>query len=426
MTDLLKELVSEDGCYVHRRVFADEQLYQLEKRHIFSRNWLYIAHESQLREPGDFVSTYMGETPVIVARGDDDAVHVSINSCTHRGVPVCRADQGKAKRFVCPYHAWMFSVDGRLLGVPQETKVCSKVDKASLGLKKVPRVDSYNGLIFACLDPDVKPLSDFLGDMRWYLDCFFDRFENGVEVIGAPHKWSIKANWKLPVENQLGDVGHAPFLHGSLMQGTEAVDIIKEHGHNVVPRPGHGVAVRLLPKGTPPETVMWGSDGIAVIDPEVASYLREEHIKVEARLGPVRARLSPLCYSIYPNFSFLWANLTIRQAHPKGPGEMEYWSWFVVDKGAPDSIKEKLRSNYTFFFGPGGVLEQEDAEAWSQQYLGSTIDYADDRTYYYGLGIDDPKNHPELPGDVGSCYDEHYAREFYLRWQRELIAGEDQ
>lgn len=418
-----QDLVSDDGAYVSRRVFRDAQLYALEQQHIFARQWLYVGHESQLQKPGDFLANYMGETPVIVARGEDHAFHVSINSCSHRGVAVCRADFGNAKRFVCPYHNWSYTVDGRLVAVPQEKKVCQQLEKEKLGLKKIPRVESYHGLIFASMNPDIESLEQYLGDMRWYLDCMFDRYAGGVEVIGAPHKWLLHANWKLPVENQLGDVGHGPFLHGSLLKGTEQVSEIEAHGMNVVPKPGHGVAVRLLPPGTPQEKCMWGTDGIAAFDPEVQAYLIEQQKQAAVRLGDVRSRLRPLTYSVYPNFSFLWGNNTIRVSHPRGPDKVEYWSWWVVDKNAPDRIKEKLRVNYTFFFGAGGVLEQEDSEAWSQQIIGSQIAAADDMPFYYGLGMGDAAPHAEIPGVAGSCYDEHYAREFYLRWRRELEQG---
>ena len=96
----LQQLVSDDGSLISRRVFRDPELYLIEQQQIFTRSWLYVGHESQLRKPGDFLANYMGETPVIVARGDDGKIHVSINSCSHRGVPVCRADFGNDKRFV--------------------------------------------------------------------------------------------------------------------------------------------------------------------------------------------------------------------------------------------------------------------------------------------------------------------------------------
>jgi phenylpropionate dioxygenase-like ring-hydroxylating dioxygenase large terminal subunit len=417
-----KPLVSDDGSLVSRRIFRDPALYQLEQQYIFAHSWLYVGHESQLRNSGDFLANFMGETPVIVARGEDGHIHVSINSCSHRGVPVCRADFGNAKRFVCPYHNWSYSVEGNLMAVPQE-KLCNSIDKSALGLKQVPRVEIYNGLIFACLDAAIEPLETYLGDMRYYLDCMFDRYPNGVEVIGAAHKWQLQANWKLPVENQLGDVGHGAFLHGSLLKNTPQANELEQYGLNVVPRAGHGVAVRLMPPGTPPEKCMWGIDGTAAFDPEVHAYLLQRQQEVASRLGEVRSRLRPLTYSVYPNFSYLWGNNTIRISHPRGPNNIEYWSWWVIDADAPEHIKQKLRMNYTLFFGPGGLLEQEDAEAWSQQIIGNAIEVADDAPYYYGLGLGEEKSHPEIPGLTGSCYNEHYAREFYLRWFNDIKPG---
>jgi len=96
-----------------------------------------------------------------------------------------------------------------------------------------------------------------------------------------------------------------------------------------------------------------------------------------------------------------------------------------VPADAPDAIKKALRGNHTAFFGPGGILEQEDSEAWSQQFLGSNIDFADDRPYFYGLGLNDEKLHPEMPGLVSSTANEFYARAFFLRWRDALQAVED-
>lgn len=426
MSASIADLVAPDGRSISRRVFTSDTVYQQEKQRIFGRNWLYLAHDSQLRSPGDFITTYMGETPVIVARGQDGGVHVSVNSCTHRGVPVCRADLGNAKRFVCPYHNWSYTVEGELAAVPQERKLSGCVDKQTLGLKRVPRVESIHGLIFGSFNTEIEPVERYLGDMRFYLETFFERFPGGVEVVGAPHKWLLKGNWKLPVENQLGDVGHGPFLHGSLLAGTPAVQEIEDYGFNVVPKPGHGAAVRLMPEGLPPERLAWGMEGVSAYDTPalLSEYLLEVQRTVRERLNPVQARIKGLTYGVYPNLSLLWSNSTLRVSHPRGPGQVEYWSWWLVPADAPAEIKEMLRSNYNFFFGPAGMLEQEDADAWSQQFVGSNLDFMDDKPYYYGLGLGEEQAHPELPGQVGSCYNEHYARRFYERWRADMLAEE--
>jgi nitrite reductase/ring-hydroxylating ferredoxin subunit len=367
----------------------------------------------------------MCETPIILARGEDHGFYASINSCTHRGLPVCRADHGNTKRFICPYHNWSYSVEGDLVTIPQESEVCNKPDKSQLGLKRVPRVESWRGMVFGSFDENIIPLQDYLGDMRFYLDAFFERFPGGIEFIGAPHRWVLNANWKLPVENQLGDVNHGAFLHSSIIP-REAQDIIEELGHSVVTTPGHGATFRLMPDGSPVDDMAWGMEAVGAIfgGDEVQNYLREVQARASERVGDLRARMKGLTYGIYPNLSFLWSNTSFKVSHPRGPGKVEYWSWSVVPADAPDSIKKILRTNYSSFFGPAGILEQEDSEVWVQQFQGSNIDFADDRPYYYGLGLGEEKPHPDMPGLVSVTANEFYARHFFARWRDELQAVE--
>lgn len=422
----LPPLVNDDASFVSRRVFTDADVYRREQKRIFARSWLYLAHESELGEPGAFLTGFMGETPVIVARGQDGRIHVSVNSCTHRGLPVCRTERGNATRFICPYHNWTFGLDGRLLSVPQQALTNTPIDKEALRLRRVARVESYRGLVFASLDDGIRPLEEYLGNMRFYLDNFFDRFPGGVQVVGPPHKWRIAANWKLPVENQLGDVGHGPFLHGFLMRNNAATTEIREYGLNIVPEPGHGAAIRLFPEGADPEAVMWGSENgsAKMLSAETQAYLLDVQHRVAGRLGPVHARIKGLTFGVYPNFSFLWANSVIRVSHPRGPGQVDYWSWWVVPADAPAAVRRELQSLYYASFGPAGLFEQDDSEAWSQQYLGSAIEHLDDQPYFYGLGLGEEQSHPLLPGMAGTSFNEHYARAFYLRWKRDIEAGD--
>lgn len=421
----VSDLVNADASLVSRRCWSDERVYALEKAGIFGKSWLFLGHESQIKVPGDFVQAYMCETPIILARGEDQGIYASINSCTHRGLPVCRADHGNTRRFICPYHNWSYSVEGDLVTIPQESEVRNKPDKSQLGLKRVPRVESWRGMVFGSFDENIIPLEDYLGDMRFYLDAFFERFPGGIEFIGAPHRWVLNANWKLPVENQLGDVNHGAFLHSAIIP-REAQDIIEELGHSVVTTPGHGATFRLMPDGSPVDDMAWGMEAVGAIfgGDEVQNYLREIQARASERVGDLRARMKGLTYGIYPNLSFLWSNTSFKVSHPRGPGKVEYWSWSVVPADAPDSIKKILRTNYSSFFGPAGILEQEDSEVWVQQFQGSNIDFADDRPYYYGLGLGEEKPHPEMPGLVSVTANEFYARHFFARWRDELQAVE--
>jgi phenylpropionate dioxygenase-like ring-hydroxylating dioxygenase large terminal subunit len=422
----LDKLISKDYCQISRKVFTSEEVYQQEKQHIFGKSWIYLGHESQIPEEGDYVLAYIAETSIILSRGSKQSIHASVNSCTHRGLPVARHDRGNAKRLICPYHAWSYDIEGNLSAIPQEKELEKVINKDQLGLKKLPRIETYCGLIFASLNENIEPLEKYLGDMRWYIDCMFDRSAGGAEVIGTPHKWLLDCNWKLPVENQLGDVAHGPYLHGALLKDTPQVQEIIDTGYNVVPKAGHGVSVRLMQENASPEQCIAGMDGFTAFDPETKEYFLEQHKEAEERLGKIRSRIRPLCYSIYPNLSFLWGNSTLRISHPRGPAKTEYWSWWVVDKNIPEGIKNKLQKNYNFFFGPGGFLEQEDSEAWTQQYKGSNIDFVDDQFLYYGLGLGEEKKHKDLPGLSGSIFNEFYARAFYQRWKNEIQSEKTQ
>jgi phenylpropionate dioxygenase-like ring-hydroxylating dioxygenase large terminal subunit len=421
----IKNLVSDDAAWINRKVWTDPAVYELEKQAIFGKSWLFLGHESQISKPGDFVQAYMCETPIILARAEDGKVHASVNSCTHRGLPVCRSSRGNTKRFVCPYHNWSYTVAGDLVTIPQESAVCNKPDKSTLGLKKVPRVESWRGMVFGSFDENIISLEDYLGDMRFYLDAFFERFPGGIEFMGEPHRWVINANWKLPVENQLGDVNHGAFLHSAIIP-REAQDLIEELGYSAVTAPGHGATFRLMPEDSPIDDVAWGMEGMGGMfgGDQVQEYLREVQRQAAERVGDIRARMKGLTYGVYPNLSFLWSNTSFKVSHPRGPGKVEYWSWAVVPADAPDSIKKILRTNYSSFFGPAGILEQEDSEVWMQQFQGSNIDFADDHKYFYGLGLGEEKPHSDLPGLVSVTANEFYARHFFTRWRDDLKVAE--
>ena len=139
MSTEVEGLVDLDRGAISRGIFNNEDIYQQELEQIFARTWLFVGHESQVRKPGDYFLSYMGEESVILCRDRHRGIHVFLNSCAHRGMKVCRYDEGNAPVFTCPYHGWSYATDGSLVGVPFfKDAYHEQLDKSKWGLAGWP------------------------------------------------------------------------------------------------------------------------------------------------------------------------------------------------------------------------------------------------------------------------------------------------
>ena len=181
--DLLNLVDGKNGL-VDRRIYSDQAIYELELERIFARTWNFVAHDSQIPNPGDFFMNFIGEDRVIVVRDNDGLPRVLINSCRHRGNAVCRAEEGHATSFMCTYHGWTYDLKGALVGVPGFKEVYhEELERENWGLIKA-RVESYEGFIFACLDDDAPLLQEFLGDVgRMSIDLLAAR--GPLRIVGG-------------------------------------------------------------------------------------------------------------------------------------------------------------------------------------------------------------------------------------------------
>ena len=215
--EALKTLVAP--ARVHRDVYVREEIFKLEMERIWGQAWIYVGHESQVKSPGDYLTTSIGLTPVIMVRdmnGRD--INVLINRCGHRGARVCQARSGHTDGiFKCPYHGWTYRTDGALRSRPSPDgyrDVGFDSDAAEFGMPRVARVGQYRGFIFASLSATGPDLPDFLGEMRHTIDNMTDRAPAGeVEVTGKTcHRFRHPVNWKFFIEN-LHDAMHPMVAH---------------------------------------------------------------------------------------------------------------------------------------------------------------------------------------------------------------------
>ena len=156
---------------------------------------------------GDFATRQIGDDPFVLIRGDDAKVRLLFDSCSHRSTQLCRAERGNALTFRCPYHGWTYNNSGELVGVPQNATGFKALDKSQWGMLAAPEIDTYEGLIFAALEPQTKSLREHLGDFTWYLDLHV-KLTGGMEVVGEPHRWIVDADWKSGADNFSGDSYH--------------------------------------------------------------------------------------------------------------------------------------------------------------------------------------------------------------------------
>jgi len=419
---LLSGLVDASKGLVSRRIFIEREIYEQELERVFARSWCFLAHDSMLPNPGDFWTTTIGEDPVIVMRDSAGKVNAFINSCRHRGMKVCRADQGNAASFTCAYHGWTYGNDGKLIGVPNfQDAYFEQLDMEQWGLVPVSQVDSYKGLVFGNFDPQAPKLIDYLGNMAWYIDSLIDRREGGVEFLDG-HKWIMPCNWKFAADNFGGDGYHVPTSHASpaIVGFSSSATAARRPGAGTMVSPGNGHGVIALKPRDAADSVEFEDPTF----PELRTYAESVAAEAEHRLGPRMLKIMPFVGTVFPNLSYLRASAhTWRVWHPRGPDRTEVWTWCFVDKDAPKEIKDTIRRKFLWTFSPAGSFEQDDMENWQFCTINGRGLVTRRIPQNIGLGI----GHDRYSEDYGAVASENSPsennqRHFYSRWQEMMNA----
>ena len=150
---------------------------------------------------------------------------------------------------------------------------------------------------------------------------------------------------------------------------------------------------------------------------EIEAFFADNKDYRKENLGDLREHLDVATGTVFPTFSLLGRNFTIRVGHPISGSKTEYWSWVLVDRDAPRETKNLFKSMYQATFGPAGLLESDDGENWSEVTAGAQGSQSEPYDFYYGMGLGCDAPHDKLPGSVGHTKSEHPQCGFYRHWR---------
>ncbi|MFP6748032.1 MAG: aromatic ring-hydroxylating dioxygenase subunit alpha [Alphaproteobacteria bacterium] len=215
---------------VDRRIYTDPDVFAAELSNIFERTWVYLCHESQIAEHGDYYATYIGAQPVFAIRQEDGGIGAFINACAHRGAVLTPRRRGRARTLVCRFHGWCYNTKGECIRVKDEAEGWPDgIDKGAYGLTPVGRVASYRGFVFGCLDAKAGGLEDNLGAARPFIDLLSDQSPEGLEVVAGQQTYIIRGNWKMQAENGV-DGYHVTTVHRVFAQAMGKREALGDDG----------------------------------------------------------------------------------------------------------------------------------------------------------------------------------------------------
>ncbi|WOQ17254.1 aromatic ring-hydroxylating dioxygenase subunit alpha [Raineyella sp. W15-4] len=393
---------------VRRTAMTSQDVFEAERERIFAHTWLYLGHESEIPDKGDYVRRPVGGRPLFMVRGAKTGeVNVFHNTCTHRGAAICRADKGSQKVFQCFYHAWTFDSEGELKGVPGEDAYVDEIDRAGLALQKV-RTESYRGFVFVTFDPEIEDLTTYLAGARQYLDYVVDAMNGEVEVVPGTNEYGFDANWKLLVENSI-DGYHASSTHDTYFKYLQTLGTDLSIGVSGVTKDlgnGHAVLEYRAPWGRP----------VASWEPLFGEDSKEEIAQLKADLvekhGPEKAEMMTEINRnllIYPNLVIndIMA-VTVRTLVPTAPDRVEVTAWEIAPKGELPQLRQRRLDSFLTFLGPGGFATPDDLEALESCQQGFSSGGVEWNDISRGMGR------------AAQATDEEQMRAFWRRWRDQL------
>lgn len=375
--DAIRQLVRETE--VHKDLYINDELFQLEMEQLFANTWVYVGHASQIPNKGDYYTTTIGTEEVIMVRHSDNSIKVLYNRCPHKGVKVAGETCGNTGKFFrCPYHAWTFRTDGRLLAIPLKKgyeDTGFECSEASQGMAPVENVTVYRDFVFCRLSPEGQSFEDFFGESLTTIDNMVERSPEGkLEIAGGVMRYMHNCNWKMLVDNQT-DTCHPMVAHES-SAGTAIK--VWEDAPEGTPKP---MAVELFaPFMSPYE--FYENMGIRVWEnghghTGVSDSIHAEYSDIDgywdqmvAAYGEERAKeiLGDVRHNTvyFPNIMIKGPVQTLRVFKPIAADKTLVESWTFRLVGAPDKFLERTVMYNRLINAPTSVVGHDDLEMYER------------------------------------------------------------
>jgi Rieske 2Fe-2S family protein len=191
-------------------MYYSQEIYDREVERIWMKEWLCVGRVEQFPNAGDYKAMRIAGEPVVICKNAGGEINAFANVCKHRGVEVAKLGSGNAKEFSCPYHGWLYDLDGKLIGAPYSKEIKDNFDFENCRLNDV-RLGTWQGYVFINFDPDGISFDDFMDDPG--IRKCEDLMRPGDTMIADEYTIELDCNWKFVPENFL-DIYHNKVIHG--------------------------------------------------------------------------------------------------------------------------------------------------------------------------------------------------------------------
>lgn len=356
---------------VHRAVYVNPAVFELEMERVYARAWVFVGHESQVPNANDFIMASVGREPVLLTRDGAGKLHVVFNRCAHRGVEICSVPSGNAPLFRCPYHGWTYRSSGALAGMPQRKSYPEDIDPADpqWSLRSVAEVGTYRGFVFARLIAGGPNLDTYLNGIKYSLDDLADRAPDGtVSFRGGVSRYTIRANWKTQIDNGV-DLHHASYAHASTLD--EDGRQFSRHGGGPRLLEGKRKSIDWEPFGVVGFEFGHGYQGRPPVETLPSGPIHEEYVRLlEAKHGAERTQ-QILNYDrfnsvVYPNLTFQAFGQHIRVVRPLAVDLTEICIYPIWLDGAPDAMNRKAIRSIAATHSAASMIQTDDVEIFER------------------------------------------------------------